>query len=67
MEKLINFALRLVFGGVAILIINGLFLRMGAGPVVGLNGITLTFSGFLGIPGVLGLYALELYRQIVSL
>ncbi|MGN0424925.1 MAG: pro-sigmaK processing inhibitor BofA family protein [Acetatifactor sp.] len=66
MEKLINFALRLVFGGVAILCINGLFLKMGTELVVGLNGITLTVSGFLGMPGVLALYALELYRHIVS-
>lgn len=64
MEKLINFALRLVFGGVAILCINGMLLRMGAELTVGLNGITLGVSGFLGIPGVFALYALELYRHI---
>lgn len=63
MEKIINFALRLVFGGVAILCINGLLLRMGAGLTVGVNGISLALSGLLGVPGIFALYALELYRQ----
>ena len=66
MEKLINIALRLVFGCVVILGINGLLLKMGLDLVVGLNGITMAVSGFLGIPGILALYALELYRNIVS-
>lgn len=61
MEKLLNGILRVVFGVIAILCINDLISSSGLGITVGLNPITISTVGILGTPGVLLLYALELY------
>ena len=61
MEKLLNGILRVVFGVIAILCINDLISSFGLGITVGLNPITISTVGILGTPGVLLLYALELY------
>lgn len=65
MEKLLNFMLRVVFGGIAILCLNFLFQSVGMAITVGLNPITLPAVGTLGVPGILLLYALEIYHFLM--
>ena len=56
-ELALNFMLRLVFGMIAIFLINGYLLD----ACVGINALSALTSGFLGLPGVALLYGVRVY------
>ena len=56
-ELALNFMLRLVFGMIAIFLINGYLQEKGLDACVGINAL----SGFLGLPGVALLYGVRVY------
>ena len=51
-ELALNFMLRLVFGMIAIFLINGYLQEKGLDACVGINALSALTSGFLGLPGV---------------
>ena len=55
-ELALNFMLRLVFGMIAIFLINGYLQEKGLDACVGINALSALTSGFLGLPGVALLY-----------
>lgn len=59
LEFLFRFLVRACVGCVLIYGMNLLLEQWGYDTVVGLNPVTLTCSAFLGIPGVILLYACE--------
>ena len=54
-ELALNFMLRLVFGMIAIFLINGYLQEKG------INALSALTSGFLGLPGVALLYGVRVY------
>lgn len=60
-ETLINIALRGILGMLLIYFINHFFSTRMPGMEMGYNLITFGASGLLGLPGVLLLYAINLY------
>lgn len=62
MERIINFFMRCVLGGIAIYFINTLLLQFGMTSGVGINAATVLTSGFLGFPGFLALYGIGIYK-----
>lgn len=62
MERILNFLLRGILGTIAIYFINGALAKMGISLGIGINAATVLTSGILGIPGVLGLYAIGIYK-----
>ena len=62
MERILNFLLRGILGTIAIYFINGALAKMGISLGIGINAATVLTSGILGFPGVLGLYAIGLYK-----
>lgn len=61
MEAIINFALRGILGMMMIYFINYFFSSRMPGIEMGYNFVTFVASGILGLPGVLLLYAINLY------
>lgn len=61
-EWLLNFVLRSILGTVAIYFLNGALASVGISLGVGINITTVLTSGILGIPGLVALYGIGLYR-----
>lgn len=59
-EWILNFVLRSVLGTIAIYYLNLLSIQYNAGMEVGINLTTVLTTGILGIPGVIGLYGINL-------
>lgn len=62
MEHIINFVMRCVLGIIAMFFINAMLAGVGISLNVGINGLTVLTAGTLGIPGLLALYAIGLYK-----
>ena len=63
-EWLLNIIMRSILGTIAIYFINGGLASIGISLGVGINPITILTSGILGIPGLLALYGLGIYRML---
>ncbi|HBA67987.1 MAG TPA: Pro-sigmaK processing inhibitor BofA [Lachnospiraceae bacterium] len=61
-EWIINFIFRSVIGTVAIFFMNGFLVSQGLSIAIGINPITVLTSGILGIPGLIMLYGINLYK-----
>lgn len=61
-EWLINFVLRSIMGTIAIYFINMGITFLGFTMVVGINAASVLTTGILGIPGIVMLYGLSLYK-----
>ena len=61
-EWLLNMVMRSILGTIAIYFINGVLASMGIAMSVGINAVTVLTSGILGIPGLLALYGIGLYK-----
>lgn len=64
LEWLLNMAMRSILGVIAIYFVNTVLAAMGITLGVGINEITILTSGILGIPGLLALYGLGIYRML---
>lgn len=60
-DLIVNFALRIVGGLLAIYILNIVLKSFSIDMAVGLNGVTALTVGLLGLPGFALLYALSVY------
>lgn len=63
-EWLINFVLRSIMGTIAIYFINMGITFLGFTTVVGINAASVLTTGILGIPGIVMLYGLSIYRML---
>lgn len=63
-EWLLNFVMRSVLGTIAIFFINHSLAAAGISLGVGINAVSVLTSGILGIPGLLALYGLGIYKQL---
>ena len=61
-EWLVNFVLRAVMGTVGIYAINYMLAARQFHVAVGINPFTVLTSGILGLPGLLALYGIGLYK-----
>ena len=61
-EWLVNFVLRAVMGTVGIYAINYMLAAKQLHVAVGINPFTVLTSGILGLPGLLALYGIGLYK-----
>lgn len=61
-EWIINFIFRSVIGTVAIFFLNGFLVSQGLSIAIGINPITVLTSGVLGLPGLIMLYGINLYK-----
>ncbi len=64
LEWLLNLVMRSILGPVAIYFINGALAMQGVSLGIGINAVTVLTSGILGIPGLLALYGLGIYRLL---
>ena len=63
-EWLLNIVMRSILGTIAIYFINGGLATMGISLGVGINPVTVLTSGILGIPGLVALYGLAIYKHL---
>ncbi|NLJ90710.1 MAG: hypothetical protein GX323_07390 [Clostridiales bacterium] len=63
-DLLVNFALRIVAGLLAIYIFNTLLMSFGLDLSVGLNALTALVIGVLGLPGFALLYGLAFFFMV---
>lgn len=63
-EELLNVIERIVFGILGVWGANSILTAAGIGGVVGLNAITLTVLGVLGMPGYFLLYAVSIFGRM---
>ena len=63
-EWLLNIVMRSILGTIAIYFVNAGLAAMGISLGVGINAVTVLTSGILGIPGLLALYGLGIYRLL---
>lgn len=61
LDLIVNFALRIFAGLLAIYILNTVFQSINIDLAVGINAVTSLIVGVLGIPGIILLYGLILY------
>ncbi len=61
-EWLVNFILRAVVGTVGIYFLNYLLEAQDISMAVGINPLTVLTSGFLGFPGLIVLYGINLFK-----
>ncbi len=61
-EWLLNLVMRGILGTVVIYFVNGGLASAGISLGVGINAVTVLTSGILGIPGIVALYGIGLYR-----
>lgn len=61
-EWLLNLVMRSILGTIAIYFVNGALASVGISLGVGINATTVLTSGILGIPGIVALYGIGLYR-----
>lgn len=64
MERVINFVMRCVLGTIAMYFINTVLTGANIYLNVGINAATVLTSGFLGIPGLIMLYGIGLYKSL---
>ena len=64
LEWLLNLVMRSIVVAIAIYFINGALEMQGISLGIGINPITILTSGILGIPGLLALYGLGIYRLL---
>ncbi len=64
MERIINFIMRCVLGTIAMYFINTILAGTQLSLNVGINAVTVLTSGFLGIPGLIMLYGIGLYKSL---
>ena len=64
MERVINFVMRCVLGTIAMYFINTVLTGANIYLNVGINAATVLTSGFLGIPGLIILYGIGLYKSL---
>ncbi len=64
MERIINFIMRCVLGRIAMYFINTILAGTQLSLNVGINAVTVLTSGFLGIPGLIMLYGIGLYKSL---
>lgn len=64
MEWLLNLVMRSILGIISIFFINTALAGLGFSLGVGINAVTVLTVGMLGIPGVLALYGLGIYRLL---
>ncbi len=64
MERIINFIMRCVLGTKAMYFINTILAGTQLSLNVGINAVTVLTSGFLGIPGLIMLYGIGLYKSL---
>ena len=62
MEKVINLVMRSILGTIAIYFVNAALEKAGISLGVGINAVTVLTSGILGLPGLLALYGIGLYK-----
>ena len=63
-EWLLNVVMRSILAVVAIYFINTWMEGMGLQTRVGINAFTVLTSGFLGLPGLLALYGIGIYKGL---
>lgn len=61
-EWLLNLVMRSILGTVAIYFVNGALASAGISLGVGINAATVLTAGILGIPGIVALYGIGIYR-----
>lgn len=64
MEWLLNVFMRSVLGTIAIYFVNGALAGAGITLGVGINPITVLTSGILGIPGLVAIYGVGIYKYL---
>lgn len=64
MEWLLNVVMRSILGAIIIYFTNMALASIGISLGVGINALTILTSGILGIPGLLALYGLGIYRML---
>ena len=64
MEKILNVIMRGILGTIAIYFINSMLERMGISLGVGVNMFTVLTTGILGVPGILALYVIGVYKVL---
>lgn len=64
MEWLLNVVLRSILGTVAMYFVNSMLAMLGVSLGVGINAVTILTSGILGLPGLVALYGLGIYRLL---
>ncbi len=65
-EWVLNLAMRSILGTIAMYFANGALASMGLALQVGINAATILTAGILGIPGLLALYGIGLYRMLTA-
>ena len=63
-EWLMDFVIRMVYGVLAIMVVNYLLQKAGVNIVAELNLFVVLTSGILGFPGVLALYGIIFYKSL---
>lgn len=63
-EWLLNVFLRSILGTVAMYFVNSTLASVGISLGVGINAVTVLTSGILGLPGLLALYGLGVYKLL---
>ena len=64
LEWLVNVCMRGILGTIAMYFINGGLALWGISLGVGINLVTVTIAGILGIPGLLAVYGLGIYQLL---
>lgn len=64
MEWLLNVVMRGILGTVAMYFVNSTLASIGISLGVGINAVTVLTSGILGLPGLMALYGLGIYRLL---
>ncbi len=62
MERILNIFMRCILGTIAMYFLNSVLEKAGISLGVGINGFTVLTSGILGLPGLLALYGIGLYK-----
>ncbi len=62
MERILNIFMRCILGTIAMYFLNSVLEKAGISLGVGINGFTVLASGILGLPGLLALYGIGLYK-----
>ena len=63
-EWLLNIVLRSILGTVAMYFVNSSLASVGISLGVGINAVTILTSGILGLPGLMALYGLGIYKML---
>lgn len=64
MEWLLNVFMRSVLGTIAIYFVNGALAGAGITLGVGINPVTVLTSGILGLPGLVAIYGVGIYKYL---